>query len=1049
MNSRQCMGILHVITVCFVFSHTGVQSRDRTKGTDHKKISCDFRWSAWSEFSPCSRSCGLGMKARHRTCYEYGPDPRPVDGKNCKGKTRDHQACNTQPCSPGSRDFRELQCSFFNGQTYRGRVHQWKAFTTRGGRGQVSDPCALMCAAEGHSAIVVKFSQRVVDGTECGSSPKRVCVAGLCVPIGCDSRPYSNKTQDHCGVCGGRNDTCHTVTKTISFRLPSGTTELLRIPVGARYVKVTERPRNGVILSLKNAQGTVSINGRSGRGHSTDTKLVAGTVVYYYHPSMGVKNIRAEGPLNDTLIVMGHARQPSRVSLWYEYTIHNTNTKTTQGVVQAGLDNPDPSYPWQSLLYNHVVSGRGMAGHKSLANPTPIVALATSTVQPSCQRKHAAIQGKVPHGKSYQRRRVGRTFETFHRMRGRGPTKSGRRKSFSRSAHRRRVHETAGRRKLSRRKESVKTVYSKMGIFKNVSRSSGNRAKKTRPFSNIAQKKGTKTWHRGFMVMKQNNTEPSQGYKTDERSAKSTLKPATTRTIQRVEPITSTPVSPGTAVNGSATVVATTVLTTGFVNVTKTKISTTPQPTDEVLMPFENVSVVNPSRRSPVEAAIPTYMPDEDPRASKEDLSIASRTLGSNSSEGESPDLQVGLSIQVATRKPEKAERRRRGRGRKRKKEDRFIWRANDVTPCTSTCEIGTTVTFFSCYQRTGERVDDRFCNGQTKPPPSHHACAGRTCKPRWVAGLWSECSESCGEGRQERTARCWQMMAPGFDSTVRDFACKPVDKPQTVRTCRKLRSCVPQWEISAWEECSTECGYGVQLRHVRCSNENEATCSTRRRPPDRRPCRNKPCINHWFTLPWSSCSGMCGVRKRKVYCRDNQGRAVDDRKCDYNTKPLTVHACGHCQNKWVPQEWGECSVTCGGGVTTRRVVCGATSRGSFHIRPDSYCIEEARPPTTTRCRTAPCGAAWYTTEWSECSESCGTTGFRYRDVRCYGGPDTEVCDAKIRPEERERCQLQPCEKEIRCEDDGETQCHLVVSAKLCSHKYYRKACCETCSMHP
>ncbi|XP_067661795.1 ADAMTS-like protein 2 isoform X2 [Haliotis asinina] len=1048
MNARQCVDILHIVTVCFVVSHSGVESRDRTKITAHEEISCDFRWSAWSEFSPCSRSCGLGMKARHRTCYEYGPDPRPVDGKNCKGKTRDQQACNTQPCSPGSRDFRELQCSFFNGQTYRGRLHQWKAFTARG-RDQVSDPCALMCEAEGHSGIVVKFSQRVVDGTECGRSPWRVCVAGICVPIGCDSRPYSNKTEDHCGVCGGRNDTCHTVTKTISYRLPSGTTELLRIPVGARYVKVTERPRNGVILSLKNAQGTVSINGRTGRGHSTDTKLVAGTVVYYYHPRRGLKNIRAEGPLNDTLIVMGHTRHPSRVSLWYEYTIHNTKTKPTQGVDQGGPDNPDPSYPWQSLLYNHVVSGRGVAGTKSLANSMPIVALATSTVQPSCQRRHAVIRGKVAHdiqgkvahdiqgkvshgiqgkvshgiqGKMAhgKKRRGGKTFETFHRLRGRGPSKSGRRKSFSRS-HRRRVHKSSGRRKMSsRNKGSIKTVYSKGGIIKNVSRSSRNGAKKPRPFPNNVQKKGTKGSHQGIMVSKQTTTEPSQRYTTVERSTKASMK-SIAKTTQYTAPVTSTPIAVGTTWNGSLTAATT---TQRYGNVTTTTTSTTPQPT-EVSAPFENASVASPSKRSPVEAAFPTFMPDKISGASKEDLSIASRTPGSH----------VG-------------ERRRRGRGRKRKKEDRFLWRANDVTPCTSTCEIGTTVTFFSCYQRTGERVDDRFCNSQTKPPPSHHTCSGRTCKPRWVAGLWSECSESCGEGRQERTARCWQMMAPGFDSTVRDFACNPDDKPQTVRSCHRLRSCVPQWEISAWEECSTECGYGVQLRHVRCSNENEATCSTRRKPPDRRPCRNKPCINHWFTLPWSSCSGMCGIRKRKVYCRDNQGRVVDDRKCDYNTKPLTVHACGHCQNKWVPQDWGECSVTCGGGVTTRRVVCGATSRGSFHIRPDSYCIEEARPPTTTRCRTAPCGAAWYTTEWSECSESCGTTGFRYRDVRCYGGPETEMCDANSRPEERERCQLPPCKKEMRCEDDGETQCHLVVSAKLCSHKYYRTACCQTCSSH-
>ena len=48
-------------------------------------------------------------------------------------------------------------------------------------RTATKDACALVCYANSPRPIVVKFSQRAVDGTSCGDKPRSVCVAGSCV----------------------------------------------------------------------------------------------------------------------------------------------------------------------------------------------------------------------------------------------------------------------------------------------------------------------------------------------------------------------------------------------------------------------------------------------------------------------------------------------------------------------------------------------------------------------------------------------------------------------------------------------------------------------------------------------------------------------------------------------------------------------------------------------------------------------------------------------------------------------------------------------------
>uniref|UniRef100_F6VC49 PLAC domain-containing protein n=1 Tax=Monodelphis domestica TaxID=13616 RepID=F6VC49_MONDO len=383
---------------------------------------------------------------------------------------------------------------------------------------------------------------------------------------------------------------------------------------------------------------------------------------------------------------------------------------------------------------------------------------------------------------------------------------------------------------------------------------------------------------------------------------------------------------------------------------------------------------------------------------------------------------------------------------------DMYRWKVSAQAPCSSTCTSGISASYAMCVRYDGVEVEEAYCDALTRPEPAYELCTGRDCQPRWETNRWSECSRTCGEGHQARTVRCWRMLAPGFDSSVYDELCvaaglaRPVEK----KACRN-KACGPQWELSEWSECSARCGgQGTMRREVRCS-VGLSPCNEAMKPASEKECLGPPCDRQWTASDWGPCSGACGEGRmsRIISCRNLEGKVISGSQCDPTTKPLAVYPCGgwNCPAHWVEQGWEQCNASCGRGVKVRRVLCAGLENGVYREYPEGHCDISQKPEVQAPCFKRPC-SIWFTTAWSQCSKTCGV-GLRLREVKCYQGEELgQGCDPTSKPEAKQTCQIQPCPTELPdedCEDKATANCALVLKVKLCTHWYYRKACCGAC----
>uniref|UniRef100_A0A671XF87 Papilin, proteoglycan like sulfated glycoprotein n=1 Tax=Sparus aurata TaxID=8175 RepID=A0A671XF87_SPAAU len=147
-------------------------------------------WDTWGPYGECSRSCGSGVTMRTRRCITHRTD----GGHNCVGPEKSYRSCNIQDCPEGSKDFREEQCSQFDGTVFQGKLYKWLPYYG------AENPCELNCMPRGEN-FFYRHRRAVVDGTPCHPGRRDVCVDGVCkVP----SFGWRTGEWNACSVtCGG------------------------------------------------------------------------------------------------------------------------------------------------------------------------------------------------------------------------------------------------------------------------------------------------------------------------------------------------------------------------------------------------------------------------------------------------------------------------------------------------------------------------------------------------------------------------------------------------------------------------------------------------------------------------------------------------------------------------------------------------------------------------------------------------------------------------------------------------------------------------------
>ncbi|XP_078375647.1 uncharacterized protein LOC144658999 isoform X2 [Oculina patagonica] len=232
----------------------------------------------------------------------------------------------------------------------------------------------------------------------------------------------------------------------------------------------------------------------------------------------------------------------------------------------------------------------------------------------------------------------------------------------------------------------------------------------------------------------------------------------------------------------------------------------------------------------------------------------------------------------------------------------------------------------------------------------------------------WTKCSATCGGGIRRHSRTCTNPKPKNKGKTCIEQALGP---PDETGECNTQECPVPggYTDWSKWGECSVTCGGGVQRRTRTCTS-----------PP---PSNGGPtCIEQ------------------------SLGPAEDEKEC--NTQDCPVPG-GYTD--W--SEWGECSVTCGGGVQRRTRTC--TSPPPSNGGPT--CIEQSLGPAEDEkeCNTQDCGKDGNWSPWGNpgpCDKSCGG-GTRKRQRTCTNPPPSgNGKDCKGSNTKSEPCNTQPCPTE-------------------------------------
>lgn len=196
---------------------------------------------------------------------------------------------------------------------------------------------------------------------------------------------------------------------------------------------------------------------------------------------------------------------------------------------------------------------------------------------------------------------------------------------------------------------------------------------------------------------------------------------------------------------------------------------------------------------------------------------------------------------------------------RKPSPEKRYKWKFERWGGCSNACGKGTRTRIIRCIDMVNAvTVVDEFC-GRLKKPKTTRDCERTNCNYVWLEGVWSQCSQTCGEGFKHRNVTCHEVLKGGLvDPTplpdlyphIRSHYCELHSRPATKQRCLD-NNCddVYSWSVGKWSECSHPCGKkGRQIRNLYCVSRDgkrikPGACSKTLKPRKKRKCNKHICL--------------------------------------------------------------------------------------------------------------------------------------------------------------------------------------------------------------
>ncbi|XP_073996019.1 proteoglycan-like sulfated glycoprotein papilin isoform X4 [Rhodnius prolixus] len=96
---------------------------------------------------------------------------------------------------------------------------------------------------------------------------------------------------------------------------------------------------------------------------------------------------------------------------------------------------------------------------------------------------------------------------------------------------------------------------------------------------------------------------------------------------------------------------------------------------------------------------------------------------------------------------------------------------------------------------------------------------------------------------------------------------------------------------------------------------------------------------------------------------------------------PKTIHVTGTAGYEWASSDFSECSASCGGGIQNRQIWC-KSLENNLEVT-ENLCDLTLKPSASRKCGGEDCPAQWIVGEFEPCSSPCGPNSTQTRLVYC------------------------------------------------------------------